>query len=150
MKTTFKLAAAWVSAAIMTALLISIISSQLVLNELIKVGATVSPLDRLHMTVADLAILQALIPVLLACFLIGFLVATLCNRWLFRARRFWFLLAGASSIICTLVLMSIVMNLMPIAGARGLLGMALIGGAGAVGGLLFERFSRPKIKPSFK
>ena len=134
-----RLAAAWLAAALVSALLISLSTSQFVLWSLQNVGAEITWSNRLFMSVADLRILETLIPVMLACFLVGFLVASLCHRLLGMSTLFWNSLAGASSIVVTLLLMSWLMNLMPIAGARTTLGMIAVALCGAFGGLVYDR-----------
>ena len=126
-------------AALVSAVLISLSTSQFVLWSLQEVGAKIAWGDRLYMSVADLRILETLIPVMLACFLAGFLVAELCHRLLGMSTLFWHSLAGASSIVATLLLMSWLMNLMPIAGARTSLGMIAVALCGTVGGLVYDR-----------
>ena len=118
------------------------VSSQLVITALMDVGAEVSVQERLAMTLDDFAILTTLLPVMAVCFLVGFIVASLCVRFIGGKPAFWFIAAGASSIVCTLLLMSWVMNLMPVAGARTTVGLVLIGLCGAMGGLLFSSLTR--------
>ncbi len=93
------------------------------------------------MTLADLGILQTLLPVMAGCFAVGFIVATFCHKWFGGRRDLWYIAAGASSIVCTLMMMSTMMQLMPVAGARDAGGMVLISLAGALGGLVFSRLS---------
>ncbi len=131
------MAAAWAAAALTASIGASVVSTQQVLAGLVDVGAKISIGDRLLMTISDLAILQTLFPLMAVCFLVGFIVAMLCNRFIGGINVLWFFTAGASSIVCTLLLMSWVMNLMPIAGARTTLGMILISVCGGTGGLVF-------------
>ncbi|MBX2849474.1 MAG: hypothetical protein KTR16_14225 [Acidiferrobacterales bacterium] len=134
-----KYTAAWLIAAMVASISVSLTSTQQVLGELQAVGASVAWSDRASMSFEDLAILQTLLPVMLVCFLVGFIVASLCHRYLQGSRTLWFMIAGASSIVCTILLMQSIMNLMPIAGARTLLGLALIAVSGALGGYVFSR-----------
>ncbi len=139
--TFLKTAGAWLSAALLSAVTTSFVSTHQVLNALGDVGASIELGQRLSMMASDLGILQALFPVVAASFLVGFCIAELCTRFIFNKRQFWFILAGASSIVCTLLLMSYLMNLMPVAGARSLTGQIAIGVCGALGGLLFFRLT---------
>ncbi|GAA6139597.1 hypothetical protein NBRC116583_33440 [Arenicella sp. 4NH20-0111] len=141
----FKKAAAWIVAALVASVLSSVVSSQQVMIGLIKVGARIDVEQRLIMTLQDFKILEILFPVMCACFLVGFLIASFCHQRIGGQRVFWFTLAGATSIVCTLYLMSFVMNLMPVAGARSLSGMMLIALSGALGGFIFTRLIVPKV-----
>lgn len=138
------MAAAWVAAAFIASVGASIVSTQQVLAGLVGIGARISVGERLSMTVADLAILQTLFPVMAICFLVGFIVAAASIRFIGGNRAVWFFVAGASSIVCTLMLMSWVMNLMPVAGARTPFGVILISLCGGIGGLVFARLSPSK------
>lgn len=137
-----KAAAAWVVAALLAATAASVASTQSVLGSLIEVGARITTQDRLSMTVADLAILQTLFPVMAVCFLVAFIIAALCVRFVGGLRAVWFIAAGASSIVCTLLLMSWLMNLMPVAGARSTLGMLMIAACGGLGGYVFAKLTQ--------
>ncbi len=140
-----KISAAWLAAALLASVGASIASSQSVIGALIDVGASISFSQRISMTINDLAILQTLLPVMAACTLVGFIVAYWCHRFFAGSRPLWYIAAGATSIACTLLLMSAVMNLMPIAGARDWAGMLLISVSGGLGGWLFSFFTRAQL-----
>lgn len=137
-----KILGAWLIAAIISSVAVSLVSSQQVIQALIEVGANVDLQPRFAMTLTDLGMLQTLLPVMAACFLVGFTVAALSQSLLGGQRAAWYIAAGASSIVCALLLMSWFLNLMPIAGARTFSGMLLIGLCGALGGLIFERMTK--------
>jgi hypothetical protein len=93
------------------------------------------------MTVKDLAIFQILGIATTACLLPGFLLAGLCHRFIGGNRKLWFVIAGASALITLLLVMSALMQLMPIAGARSNFGLFTQALAGASGGWLFARLT---------
>jgi len=134
-------AGAFIAAVLTTGILASAFSTQFVVAALQDVGAVIPMSTRLTMTAKDLAILQTLGLVTAACFLIGFLVAQLGVNFVGGSRTAWFVVAGASALVCTLLLMSWQLQLMPIAGARTQLGLAFQGLAGAIGGLVFATLS---------
>ena len=132
-------ALAFITAVLSTSVLASFFSTQSVIASLQAVGADVSFGTRLTMTLNDLKILQALAPITSVCLLIGFSVATACNKYLINHRIAWFIVAGACAFISTLLLLNWFFQLMPIAGARSLLGLTFQGLAGAIGGYLFVK-----------
>lgn len=137
-------AVAYIAAVICTSVLASFFSSQSVIAALQQVGADVPFSARMSMTVGDLKILETLAAVTAACFLVAFLVAGACNKFISNNRPAWFTLAGACALVCTLLLISYFLQLMPIAGARSTLGLAFQGLAGAFGGYLFSKLSKNK------
>ena len=98
---------------------------------------------RLIMTMTDLAILQTLGGVVAACFLVGFIVASVCLKTLGGNRMFWYPLAGAAALVSTLLLMGAIMQLTPVAGARTLFGLLTQAVAGGFGGTVFARLTQP-------
>ena len=137
MKNILLLCGAFIVSVLAASVAASIFSTQFVLAGLQGLGVAVSLNTRLEMTFNDLAILQTLGIVIAVCFLIGFLTAALCKRFIGGNRIFWYVLAGGSSLLAALLIMSAVLQLIPIAGARttfGLLSQAL---AGALGGYIF-------------
>ena len=75
-------------------------------------------------------------------FAIAFPVAAAAGRFLPRWRAIAYPLAGAAAIVAALLLMNAVLGMMPLAGARGPLGLVAQGVAGAVGGYVFGAVSR--------
>lgn len=138
-------AAAWFAAAMIAAISASLMSTQQVILGLTDVGAQIDFTQRLSMTIDDLLILETLLPVMCACFLVGFVIAALCFKLIGGTRTFWYTLAGACAIVTTLLLMSWVMNLMPVAGARSTAGMILMALSGALGGFIFARLTTPSV-----
>lgn len=144
MKTVIRLFIALIGAVIATSLLASMSSSQFVVAGLQEVGTVIPIRDRLSMTLSDFAILKALCPIVAVCFLLGFIVAGLANRYIGGNRTTWYIAAGFCAFIATLLILSAVFQLAPVAGARSNLGMFFMGLAGAVGGWAFANLSRIK------
>ena len=144
MQNKARIAAAYGAAVLCTSTLASIFSTQFVVTGLQDIGVLVPLGTRLSMTFQDLAIFETLLLVTAACFFVGFIVATKCAKHIGGPRQIWFVFAGASALICTLLLMTWHFQLTPIAGARTLVGLIFQALAGAAGGLLFSRLSRPQ------
>ena len=98
---------------------------------------------RLSMTLSDLWILPALGPITAICFLVGFIVAALCHRYIGGNRMAWHITAGAVALIATLLIMKTVLLITAIAGTRTLVGLLSFGLAGAVGGWLYAKITTP-------
>jgi hypothetical protein len=137
MRRTFKLAIALLVSAAVTALLASVFSTQFVVAGLQAINVEIPVSTRLSMTAADFGILTVLLPAVLACFLIAFVVAGFCASRLGGSRAGWFTAAGATSLIAELMIMQGVFGVMPVSGARSMAGLLTQGIAGAVGGYLF-------------
>ncbi len=141
MKTFLRYTAAFFAAVLLSSTLSSIFSTQFVIAGLQSVSVDIPIGTRISMTLEDFAIFKALLAVISACFLIGFLVASACIRLVGGHRNAWYMLAGASALVTTLLLMSWQMQLMPIAGARTFFGLITQGISGAFGGLLFSMYT---------
>ena len=144
MQTAIRLSIALVCAVITTSLLASISSSQFVVAGLQEVDVVVTLSDRLSLTLSDLGILKALCPIVAICFLIGFMVAGLGNKYIPGKRTAWYIAAGFCAFITTLLIISAIFQLAPVAGARSTLGMFCMGLAGALGGWVFAHLSHVK------
>ena len=144
MQTVIRYVAAFIAAVLTTSILASIFSTQFVIAALQDVGAVIPIATRLSMTLKDFAIIEILGLVTAVCFVIGFIVAGLCVKFIGGSRLAWFALAGASALTCTLLLMTWQLQLSPIAGARTLLGLSFQGLAGAIGGITFTKISRKR------
>jgi len=142
MQTVARLLIALVSAVLVTALLTSIISSQFVLTELQKVGVIITLGDRLSMTLSDLGILKILGAVVAVCFLIGFIIAYLGEKYIGGSRTVWYMVAGFFALNSTLLIMSMALELIPVAGARTHFGLFFIGLAASIGGYVLASLSR--------
>jgi len=137
-KIAFQYTAAFVAAVLVASLLASAFSTQFVIANLLSIGVDVTFETRLAMTARDFSILQTLGLVVAASFLVAFIIAGGLTRWVGGNRTFWYVFAGTSSIVCLLMLMSLQLQLMPIAGARSNLGLAFQAFAGGCGGWLFS------------
>jgi hypothetical protein len=137
MKKFAKIVAVFVMAVIATSLLGSIFSTQFVLAGLQGLGVEIPISDRFSMTLADFGILPAMGILYSICLLAGFLVAGLCAMKIGGSRTTWFVAAGASAVICELLILSALMDLMILAGARTTMGLVAQGVAGGVGGWVF-------------
>jgi len=141
MSTIVRYTAAFLIAVACASLLASLFSTQSVIASLQGIGAEISFRTRMDMTLGDFKILQSLAPIIATCFLIGFLVAAMCNKFFIANRNLWFVAAGGCAFIAALLLLSWFFQLMPIAGARTVFGLACQALAGAVGGYVFSKFT---------
>jgi hypothetical protein len=141
MRRFLKLATALLVSAAVTSLLASIFSTQFVVAGLQTINVDIPVSTRLSMTAADFGILTVLLPAVLACFLIAFLVAGFCAARLGGSRSSWFTAAGATSLVAELMIMQGVFGVMPVSGARSMAGLLTQGIAGAAGGYLFARLT---------
>ncbi|MEM7360197.1 MAG: hypothetical protein AAF431_13935 [Pseudomonadota bacterium] len=148
MQKLVKIVGAFIAAVVTASILASIFSTQFVIAALQNIGVAIPLGTRLSMTVDDLNILQTLLAVVGACFLVGFIIAGLAQRKLGGNRKIWYLVAGGSALLATLILMNTILQLMPIAGARTIAGLLMQGVAGAVGGWVFAWLSKPKPRRS--
>jgi hypothetical protein len=137
-------AIAFVAAALVTAILASVFSTQVVIAGLQGIDVEVPFATRVAMTLSDLPILAMFVPAAAACFLPGFLIASLLAARTPLPRTFWFVLAGASAFLVELKIIEGVLGLMPIGGARSAIGLVLQSIAGATGGWVFARLSQPQ------
>ena len=135
---------AFVAAVLATGVLASIFSTQFVIAALAEVGIEIPFGTRLNMTVTDLPVIQLFGILAIIAFLVAFLVAALCTRFLPGSRQFWFTFGGAVSIVAGLVLLQNLAGNMPMGGARSTLGLLFQGLAGAAGGWLFQRLTQPQ------
>jgi hypothetical protein len=124
-------------------------STQFVLGELGALGIDVSPGERLVTTGQDIiGMAPAYLPIIALGLGIAFPVAAAVVRWLLPGwDRIGYPLAGFVAMLTALLVMIEMMDIVPIAGARSIAGMAFQGLAGALGGWVFirilERGRRP-------
>lgn len=135
---------AWLAAVVTTAVLGTLIQTQLNLFELAKLGVDVPFAVRASTSLHDLI---GFAPVFAAIVGGGFLVALPVAGWLGRrrpaARRWLPILAAATAIAVALIAMRLAVGLTLIAAARSPLGFALLAASGALGGWLFAKI-RPE------
>lgn len=140
-KSLRRLAAPFLVAVVVAAVLASLCSTQFVIAGLAGLGIDIPLPTRLAMTADDLAILQSLLPAIAACWLVAFPVAAFCSRRLGGNRTAWYVAAGGIALIVELMIVKAVLGVTIIAGARSLAGLACQGLSGAVGGYAFARLS---------
>lgn len=135
---------AFLAAVAATAVLGSLVQTQLALAALSGLGVEIGFGERLAASGADLLGFAPMYAgVVAAGFLLAFPVAALLTRWLPTLRHRLYALAGAVAILTALLLMRTLLGLSPVSSARGVNGLALHGLAGAVGGLVFALLRRP-------
>lgn len=142
MKDKFHLISSFVISALAATVIASMFSTQFVVFGLRDLGIEIPLLQRISMTFGDLAIIKTLGLVVMACFLAGFIVAAIARHFIRGSRYSWYSVAGALSIVTGLLLISQVLQLMPIAGARTTFGMFTQGLAGAIGGFIFAQLTK--------
>jgi hypothetical protein len=115
-------------------------ATQFVLDGLMAIGVDIPLGVRLATTGRDLVGMGPTFAlVLIPGFLIGFAVAGLVSRLLPGLRLAIYVGAGAVAMVTTLLAMTTMLGLPPIAGARTDAGLAVQALAGAVAGLVFAR-----------
>jgi hypothetical protein len=133
-----------IAATLTTSVIGSIFSTQSVISSLQSLEIDVPLATRLSMTIDDFGILPTLAPVTAICFVIGFIVAALCVRYIGGNRTAWHILAGAAALITTLLIMKAVLLITAIAGTRTLMGLLSFGLAGAIGGWVYAKITTRK------
>jgi len=141
MPSFFKNVLALVAAALTTSIIGSIFSTQSVIASLQSLDVKIPIATRLSMTVNDLGILPALTPLTAISFIIGFIVAALCLRFIGGNRSAWHSIAGACALVSMLLIMKAVLLITPIAGARTILGLLSFAVAGAIGGWVYAKLT---------
>ena len=143
MTRVLRLLGAFVAAVLATTLVAVVAQTQFVLAALAEVGA-VLPVDVwLAATAQDILGLGPTYGAVIAlAFLLALPVGAVLRRLLPPLAPLAYPLAAAAGVAAALVLMSLLLGIMPIGGARSALGFALQCVAGAVGGLLFARLAR--------
>ena len=137
-----KIFISWVVAVLISSITASLTSSIQVQNKLIDIGAQIDIQTRLTTSIRDLALLEALVPLLAIAFLIAFSVASQCHKRFSGSRSLWFSIAGGTSFFTMLTIMAWVFSLMPIAGARTTSGMIAMSLCGALGGWVYVKLAQ--------
>ena len=135
---------AFVAAVAVAAVLASMLSTYFVLRGLLSLGVRIGFGDRIGAYVHDVTGMAPLFAAIVAGgFVVAFPTGALLARW-FATKRTWiYMAAGATAIVVALASMEALLGVMPIAGARHWVGLTAQGIAGAAGGWLFARLSRP-------
>lgn len=128
--------AAWLLAATVTSVLMSVIQSANVVNELNAIGANMALSATLGFIANDLAALGPIFFVLVAvAFAVAFKVASIAKR----RHLAIFMAVGAAAIATMLLAMEPIFETTLIAGARGIGGFLSISLCGAIGGFVFHQ-----------
>jgi len=128
-----------------TFLLASIVGTQIVLADILSFGIEVSLSDRISATFHDIVGLAPTLSILIgAAFLVAFVVAALCTRFLGGKRMYWYLAAGFTSLPATLMLIKSMMGGTLFAAARTGFGMLLIALCGLAGAWVFVRLTQKR------
>lgn len=136
---------AFLLAVVMTFLLASIVGTQIVLSDIRSFGLIVSLPDRFSATLHDIIGLAPALSILVsAAFLVSFIIATLCTRFLGGKRTYWYLAAGFTCLPAALMLIKSTMGGTLFAAARTGSGMLLIALCGLLGGWVFARWSQKR------
>jgi len=140
---------AWLIAVLVTVSLAVIFQTQNVIARLNAIGGEIGFSDRLSMTVSDLLHLGLRYAIFIAiALLIAFLASGLVFRFIKFGRPIIYITAGAIAMLVMLFAMKAqFFDIHIIAGARDGFGIALQMLAGAVGGFVFSKMTRPKPRP---
>ena len=146
MKAFLKFLMGWIVGALGTTGLAVLFQTQNVIARLQNVGADIGFGDRISMSIYDLMHLGSLYVIFVG---IGTLVAYLAGLLVYRlggfGRPIVFAVAGAVAMLVMLLMMKeAFFGVHLIAGARDAFGIGLQMIAGGLGGLIFERLTRPK------
>jgi len=134
---------AFFPAVLLTYVLASIFSTQIILGNLQGMGVDVSSIVRLSTTFHDLVgLTSSYLLLILIAFLLGLPVAAGLNKLMPGHRLALFVLAGFVAIVALHLIMKAVLGLSGIAATRTMFGLLTQGFAGAVGGYLYYRLSR--------
>ena len=139
---------AWMLATLTTVVIGVAFQTQNVISKLGDIGADVSIGDRLSMTVYDTLHLGSLYGIfILLAFFVAFLVGGIVFHLAKFGRPIIYMVAGAFAIFIMLFAMKAnFFDIHIIGGAKDSFGIILQIIAGAIGGFVFSRLSRPKEK----
>jgi len=134
---------AFFPAVILTYVLASILSTQIILGNLQGMGVDVSGMVRLSTTFHDLlGLTSSYLVLILVAFVLGMPVAAGLTKLMPSYRLTLFVLAGFVAIVALHLIMKAVLGLSGIAATRTMAGLLSQGLAGAAGGYLYYRLSR--------
>jgi hypothetical protein len=135
---------AFFPAVILTYVVASILSTQIILGNLKAMGVEVSGMVRLSTTFHDLVGLSSsYLLLILVAFVLGLPVAAGLTRLMPAYRPTLFALAGFVAVVALHLIMKAVLGLSGIAATRTLTGLLAQGLAGIAGGYLYYRLSKP-------
>ncbi len=120
--------------------LAALFSTQITMNEVARLGLEVSFGERISAAAHDVVgMATAYLPLVAVSLLIAFPVAALVLRFTPVSRTISYMLAGAAAMLALHLIMHGVFEVHPLPAARTALGLAMLTGAGAVGGYVFAR-----------
>lgn len=134
---------AFFPAVLLTYVLASILSTQVILGNLQGMGVDVSGAVRLSTTFHDLlGLASSYLLLILVAFVLGLPVAAGLTKLMPSHRLALFVLAGFVAIVALHLIMKAALGLTGIAATRTMAGLLTQGMAGAAGGFLYFRLSR--------
>jgi hypothetical protein len=134
--------AAFAAAVAAAGVLGSVAATQFVLAELSRMQIPVPFGLRVETTVHDILGMAPLYCAIVAgAFLVAFPLAAQLPRLLPLPKKTWLMIGGFAALVATLLLIRMLLGGAPVAGARGVFGLAAQGAAGLVGGWLFARLT---------
>ncbi len=134
----FRIIPAFVLSVAVTAMLSSVAQTQFNMLALAGMGVMVPAGLWLQVVFRDLVGFAPIYAVVVAvAFLLAFTVAGLMARWLPGQRLLLFMLAGAAGILTAILLINGLAPMTPVAMSRYVTGIAILTGAGAVGGWVY-------------
>ena len=144
-ETMLRVLKAFFPAVLLTYVLASIFSTQIILGNLQAMGVEVSAMVRLSTSFHDLmGLTSSYLVLILVAFIVGLPVAAGLTRLMPTQRLVLFILAGFVAIVALHLIMKAVLGLSGIAATRTGFGLITQGVAGAAGGYLYFRLSRRK------
>jgi len=136
---------AFFPAVLLTYVLASIFSTQIILGNIQAMGVDVSAMVRLGTTFHDLiGLTSSYLVLILVAFVLGMPVAAGLTKFMPSYRLTLFVLAGFVAIVALHLIMKAVLGLSGIAATRTMAGLLAQGVAGAAGGYLYFRLSRTR------
>jgi hypothetical protein len=133
---------AWLLAVLVTYATAALAATQSVIARLADMGVAVSLADRLRTTGQDLVGMAPMFaPMIAVAFLVAFPIAALVLRWRPHWRWFGYPLAGGVALLVLHLALEAALNIVPVAVARTVLGLAVQVVCGALGGWVFLRLS---------
>lgn len=137
---------AFIPATIAAYALASTLATASVMASLREMGVAVGPAVLVQATWHDLlGMASSYLPMILVALAVALLVAGALARFTGGGRLPWCLLAGAVAMLVLHLALQVVLQITPIAAARTAVGLTGQCAAGALGGLLFARLSRPRV-----
>ena len=137
--------AAFLAGVLTAYVLAAFVSTQMVLNAVDRLGVPVDAATRASAVLHDLSGMAPLYaPMVALVFLIALPVAALAMRFVPGPRTLGYVLAGAVGLAALHLILPAVLGMHPLPATRSLIGLGWQAAAGATGGYVFARLSRPR------